>query len=99
MHAPGVRLIQQEGPSRGPASSDQQWKTLGMVKLQGRLCRIFGRSQKKNNKEKGKKVICADIPRCRTRTGVGSVSKRKLGRLKMGPKRGGFRRGRDSRPE
>ncbi|BBH02237.1 hypothetical protein Prudu_012747 [Prunus dulcis] len=38
---------QQEGPSRGPASSDQLWKTLGMVKLQGRLCRIFGRSRKR----------------------------------------------------
>ncbi|BBN68163.1 hypothetical protein Prudu_307S000400, partial [Prunus dulcis] len=107
MHAPGVRLTSRRDPREVQlartsslrrtkettraislaSAPPPKWKTLGMVKLQGRLCRIFGRSRKKIKLKKG----------CRTRTGVGSVFKAKIGSgpvnlLKMGPKRGGFRR-------
>ncbi|BBH01708.1 hypothetical protein Prudu_012072, partial [Prunus dulcis] len=45
--APGARQDFKRRPLRDRSSSDHLWKTLGMVKLQGRLCRIFGRSRKR----------------------------------------------------
>ncbi|BBH07068.1 hypothetical protein Prudu_018880 [Prunus dulcis] len=89
MHAPGVRLTSRRDPREVQlartsslrrtketaraislaSAPPPKWKTLGMVKLQGRLCRIFGRSRKKIKLKKG----------CRTRTGVGSVFKAKIG--------------------